>query len=103
VGNNTWVKNVNSRTYYIGVLSGQVLYYPGAKDFFMLGGAGLAYDTCTGCTMQAGAGFVIGGGYDIPINKSGSLALTPYVNWIVTTIESSVPCVLQFGLGLTFN
>lgn len=102
VGSNTWVKSVNSTNFYIGVLSGQVLYYPGAKDFFVLGGAGLAYDTCSGCDFDAGAGFVIGGGYDLSINKSGSLALTPYLNWIVMTMDST-PYVLQFGLGLTFN
>jgi len=41
-------------------------------------------------------------GYDLTLNRSGSLALTPYFNWWSSTIESN-PYVLEFGLGLTFN
>jgi hypothetical protein len=66
------------------------------------GNPGFALLDCDGCDGESGAGFVIGAGYDLPINRSGSLALTPFVNWIVTTIESN-PYFLQFGLGLTFN
>ncbi len=102
VGSNGWVKNRNGRSYIFSLYSGQVLYYPGANNVFLLGGAGLALATCDGCDAETGAGFVLGGGYDIPINKSGSLALTPYLNWIVTTMEAN-PYILQFGLGLTFN
>ena len=101
-GTNGWYKDVEGVAVQAGLLSGQVLYYPGAKDFFLLGGAGFAILDCDGCDGENGAGFVIGAGYDIPINRSGSLALTPFLNWIVTTIEAT-PHFIQFGLGLTFN
>lgn len=101
-GTNAWYKEVDGFGVQLGLLTGQVLFYPGAKDFFLLGGAGLAVFDCDGCDAETGAGFVIGAGYDLPINRSGSLALTPFVNWAVTTIEAN-PYFLQFGLGLTFN
>jgi hypothetical protein len=102
LGSNSWVDTGEGSSSNIGLLSAQGLYYPGEKDFFLLGGAGLALATCTNCDTETGAGFVVGAGYDFPINSSGSLALTPYVNWVVTTLEYT-PYVLQFGLGLTFN
>ncbi len=102
LGSNSWVDTGEGRSGTIGLYSAQGLFYPGAKDFFLLGGAGLALGTCDGCDTETGAGFVLGLGYDISINRSGSLALTPFVNWVVTTLELN-PYVLQFGLGLTFN
>jgi len=101
-GTNGWYKDVEGVAVQAGLLSGQVLHYPGAKDSFLLGGAGFAILNCDGWDGESGAGFVIGAGYDIPINRSGSLALTPFVNWILTTIEAN-PHFIQFGLGLTFN
>ncbi|MCL7962250.1 MAG: hypothetical protein M8860_05300 [marine benthic group bacterium] len=102
LGSNSWVDTGEGRSSNIGLLSAQGLYYPGAKNFFLLGGAGLALATCSGCSTETGAGIVLGLGYDIPLNQSGSLALTPYVNWVPTTLEFN-PYILQFGLGLTFN
>ncbi len=101
-GVNGWGKNIEGRSFTSNLFSVQGLYFPGANDFFLLGGAGLATLGCDGCDTETGAGLVIGAGYDFPINKSGSLALTPFVNWVVTTMESN-PHFLQAGLGLTFN
>jgi hypothetical protein len=102
IGTNGWYKSIEGYGFSSGLLSVQGLYYPGANDFFILGGVGLATTDCSVCTMKTGAGAVIGGGYDIPLNESGSLALTPYANWIVSTIDNN-PYILQLGLGLTFN
>lgn len=102
LGSNSWVNTGDGNSSMLGVYSAQGLFYPGAKDLFLLGGAGLALATCDGCDTETGGGFVLGLGYDIPINRSGSLALTPYANWVVTTLDFN-PYVLQFGLGLTFN
>ena len=102
IGSNAWTKSEDGFNPDLGVYSAQVYFYPGEKDFFLLGGAGLALAGCSGCDTETGGGFLIGAGYDFPINSSGSLALTPYVNWIVTTLEYT-PYLLQFGLGLTFN
>ncbi|MCL7936721.1 MAG: hypothetical protein M8844_01070 [marine benthic group bacterium] len=102
VGTNGWYKDVEGIGFSAGLLSLQAMFYPGSGDFFLLAGGGLASIDCEICDADTGAGFLIGGGYDFPINDSGSLALTPYANWIVTTIDSN-PYILQFGLGLTFN
>lgn len=101
-GANRWVWNIEGTGFTSDLYSVQGLYYPGANDFFLLGGVGLATRGCDGCNAETGAGAVIGAGYDIPINKSGFLSLTPNVNWVVTTMEHN-PYFLQLGLGLTFN
>ena len=102
IGTNGWYKDVEGTGFSTGLISAQGLYYPGANDFFILGGIGLATANCSGCDLKTGAGAVLGVGYDFPLNKSGSLALTPYANWVVSTLEAN-PYILQFGLGLTFN
>jgi hypothetical protein len=102
IGTNGWYKDKGGIAFSSGLISAQGLYYPGANDFFILGGLGLATTSCSGCDVDTGAGAVIGVGYDIPLNNSGSLALTPYANWVVSTIEYN-PYILQLGLGLTFN
>lgn len=84
-----------------GLLSAQALFYPGAKDFFLLAGAGYA-NHAVGVGTWTGFGWIAGLGYDLTLNRSGSLALTPYFNWWSSTIESN-PYVLDFGLALTFN
>lgn len=102
VGTNGWYKDVDGVGFTAGLLSAQVLWYPGGQNVFLLGGAGYFSADCDYCSGNSGLGFVIGTGYDIPINDSGSLALTPYINWIPTTAENN-PYILQAGLGLTFN
>jgi hypothetical protein len=99
LGSNGWTKSDDGT---LGLYSLQALFYPGGNDFFLLGGGGLALASCSGCDTETGGGFVLGAGYDFPINSSGSLALTPFVNWVVTTLDFN-PYILQFGLGLTFN
>jgi hypothetical protein len=84
-----------------GLLSAQAQFYPGAKDFFLLAGAGLA-NHAVGVGTWSGFGWIVGLGYDLTLNRSGSLALSPYFNWWSSTIESN-PYVLDFGLALTFN
>ena len=93
----------------VGVVSFQALWYPKAGDFFLVGGVGFAWvetsvssGSVSVSDSETGAGFVLGLGYDLPLNKSGSLALTPFANWVITTIDPTFD-FLQFGLGLTFN
>lgn len=102
VGTNNWYKSIEGTGFWASVISGKVFFYPGAKDFFVTGGIGLEVLTCDGCDTRTGVGFVAGAGYDFPINRTGSLALTPFANWVVMTSENT-PYFIQFGLGLTFN
>lgn len=108
-GTNGYFKQIEGVDFTIGVLSFQVLWYPSASDLFVLGGVGFAYAEASTTIFdvnisdsETGAGFVFGLGYDLSINKSGSLALTPFANWTITTIDPTFD-FLQFGLGLTFN
>lgn len=93
----------------LGVVSAQALWYPSAGDFFLLGGIGFAWaetsissGSISVSDSETGAGFVLGFGYDLVLNRSGSLALTPFANWVITTIDPTLDFI-QFGLGLTFN
>ncbi|MEN8145257.1 MAG: hypothetical protein ABFS14_09930 [Gemmatimonadota bacterium] len=92
-----------------GALVFSARLHPSEGDFFILLGAGLAnFDAeisvgsfSVSDSEQGGAG-VIGIGYDIPISSSGKLALTPFGNWIVTSVGDTIE-FFQFGLGLTWN
>lgn len=108
-GTNGYYKEVDGVDFTVGAVTFQVQWYPSEGDFFVLGGAGLAwaeasasFEGFTVSETETGAAFVAGLGYDLSINKSGSLALTPFFNWVVTTIDPTID-FLQFGLGLTFN
>jgi len=113
-GTNGFYKKLDTGDVYdanftVGVVSFQALWYPNEGDFFLLGGVGFAwaetsasYSGISVSDSETGAGFVIGLGYDLPLNRSGSLALTPFANWVITTIDPTFD-FLQFGLGLTFN
>jgi hypothetical protein len=108
-GTNGFYKEIDEVDFTVATLTFQVQWYPNEGDFFLLGGAGLAwaeasasFEGLTVSDSETGAGFVAGLGYDLSINKSGSLALTPFFNWVVTTIDPTLD-FLQFGLALTFN
>jgi len=108
-GTNGFYKQINDVDFQMGALTFQALWYPSGNDFYVVGGAGLAFAEVSASSggfsvsdSETGAGFVVGVGYDFSINKSGSLALTPFANWIITTIDPTFD-FLQFGLGLTFN
>lgn len=92
-----------SNDYEFGAATFQALFNPGGGDFFLLFGAGAG--TASGWS-TVGLGLVGGLGIDISINGSGSLALTPFLNFIYTTDEANwgnSADFLQAGLGLTFN
>ena len=101
-GLNGWYKSIEGTGAWIGLASGQVSWYPGGRDLFVMGGLGIAWADCEGCDAELGAGAVIGVGYDLPLGGSGSLALTPFAQWVFTSLEDS-PNILQFGMGITFN
>jgi len=108
-GTNGYFKQINDVDFTLGVVSFQLLWFPSEADFFILAGVGFAWAEASASfsgisvsDSETGAGFVIGLGYDIPLNRSGSLALTPFANWVITTIDPTFD-FLQFGLGLTFN
>jgi hypothetical protein len=106
-GTNGWYKNEDGVTLTGGLLSAQILWNPNEGDLFLVGGVGYAtFRASVGSLSETenGGGLVFGLGYDISIKQSGSLALTPYVNWIVTSaVENASFHFVQFGLGLTFN
>ena len=108
-GTNGFYKEIEEVVFTVGALTFQVQWYPNEGDFFLVGGAGLScveasasFEGFTVSDSETGAAFVAGLGYDLSINKSGSLALTPFFNWVVTTVDPTFD-FLQFGLGLTFN
>lgn len=101
-GLNGWYKSIEGTGAWIGLASGQVSWYPGGRDLFVMGGLGIAWADCEDCNAELGAGAVIGVGYDLPLGRSGSLALTPFAQWVFTSLEES-PNILQFGVGITVN
>jgi hypothetical protein len=74
----------------------QALYYPFNRKLFALLGAGLS----TGGG-EAGAGLVLELGYDLPLNSSGSLAITPHAGLVLMTLDYPAGDYLYAGLGFT--
>lgn len=104
-GTNGYYKEEDGATLQGGVATFQALWYPGERDLFLIGGVGMAAFEAEAfgySETETGAGFLFGVGWDASINRSGSLALTPYANWVVTTVGATID-FFQVGLGLTFN
>lgn len=104
-GTNSFWRYEDGDTFTLGAVTFQILVFPGGKDFFFIFGGGFAYawESYEDFTYtETGAGFLIGLGYDAPVSKSGNLAITPFVNWLPTTVSASFD-FLQFGIGLTIN
>lgn len=104
-GTNGYWRSEDNLTFSGGTVTFQALLFPSAKDFFVIVGAGWAWFRAEEFGFSAtehGAGFLIGFGYDAPISKSGNLALTPFLNWVPTTVDPTID-FFQFGIGLTFN
>lgn len=104
-GTNGFVRWKDGDTFSGGAVTFQVLVFPGAGDFFLIFGGGFAYfveTTGSFSVTETGAGFLIGLGYDASVSKSGNLAITPFINWVPTTVSATIDFV-QVGLGLTIN
>ena len=104
-GTNGYYKEENGASLTASVVTFQVLWFPSAKDLFLIFGVGGAAAQVSAFGLsetEGGAGFLFGVGYDAPVNRSGSLAITPFVNWVTTTLEGKID-FFQFGVGLTFN
>ena len=100
-----YYKQVDNVTLQGGVLSGQLMFYPSEGDFFLLFGGGVAvFEVSIGdiSVDETSGAAHFGVGYDLPLSRKGTLALTPYANWVITGLEGTVH-MLQFGLGLTWN
>jgi hypothetical protein len=102
-------RSLDDEKFEIGTLTFIAQWYPGAGDFFLLGGAGLAYVEVGGPVFgfnfsgtDVGAGFVASAGYDISMSRYGWFALTPFASWIVTTLGPTFD-FFQVGVGLTIH
>jgi hypothetical protein len=105
VGTNGYYKEEDGVTLQGGTVMFQTILYPNEGDFFLVLGAGFAAfeaEVFGFSDTETGAGFLGGIGLDLSLNRSGSLALTPFANWVVTTVGRTID-FFQFGLGLTFN
>ena len=74
----------------------QGLYYPFNRKLFALLGLGVAaggHDT--------GAGLVLEIGYDLPLNSSGTIAITPHAGLVLMTLDYPAGDYLYAGLGFT--
>lgn len=82
-----------------GLLSAQVLFYPTGKDMFAVVGAGIANAN----EGSPGAGLTFGIGYDISLNRRRTVALTPYVGLVLTTVADPDWNFIYAGLGITWK
>lgn len=74
----------------------QGLYYPFNRKLFALLGLGVAaggHDT--------GAGLVLEIGYDLPLNSSGTIAITPHAGLVLMTLDYPAGDYLYAGVGFT--
>jgi hypothetical protein len=104
-GTNGFWREEDGVTLQGGTVTFQVLWFPSARDFFLIFGAGYAgfqAEAFGFSQTEHGAGFLIGLGYDAPISKSGNIAITPFLNWLPTTVGNTID-FFQVGVGLTFN
>lgn len=104
-GTNGFWREEDGVTLQGGTVTFQVLWFPSARDFFLIFGAGYAgfqAEAFGFSRTEHGAGFLIGLGYDAPISKSGNIAITPFLNWLPTTVGNTID-FFQVGVGLTFN
>ena len=82
-----------------GLISAQLLYYPTGKNMFGLIGAGPAFANWN----SPGAGLTLGIGYDIPLNKRATVALTPYVGLVLTTVDDPDWNFIYGALSITWK
>lgn len=108
-GTNGFYKSSDGVTTKGGAFTGQVLWFPGGNDFYLVGGAGYGWFEVSADVQgfsissdDGGLGLVLGAGYDFPINQSGSLAISPFFNWVFTSAGNDIE-FFQLGASLTFN
>ncbi len=82
-----------------GLISAQILFYPTGKDMFAVVGAGVANAN----ESSPGAGLTFGIGYDIPLNKRATVALTPYVGLVLTTVDDPDWNFVYAALSITWK
>jgi len=76
----------------------QGLYYPFDRKLFALLGLGVAaggHDT--------GAGLVFELGYDLPLNSSGTIAITPHAGLVLMTLDDPAGDYLYAGVGISLK
>jgi hypothetical protein len=81
------------------LVSAQVLYYPTGGDMFVLAGAGAAFANQN----SPGVGLTLGIGYDIPLNKGATVALTPYAGVVLTTVDDPDWQFMYVGVSITWK
>ena len=109
-----WVKTINGDPLRLGGLNGTVQWYPSrAMGLFVKGGIGMAYargDLRFPTSVfldDAGLGYLLGVGYDVPI--AGGLSITPLASFYggnigdVQNAQGVSFNVFQFLVALTLN
>jgi hypothetical protein len=98
-----WVKSINGDPLRLGGLNGTVQWYPSrGMGLFIKGGIGMAYargDLRFPTSVfldDAGLGYLVGVGYDVPI--SGGLSITPLASFYGGNIGD-----VQNAQGVNFN
>ena len=84
--------------YGVGLISAQLLFYPTGRKLFGLVGAGLAFGRG-----DSAAGGTVGIGYDIPLNRSATVALTPYAGMVLTGIGEYDRSFIYGAVAVTFK
>ena len=84
--------------YGVSLISAQLLFYPTGRKLFGLVGAGLAFGRG-----DSAAGGTVGIGYDIPLNRSATVALTPYVGMVLTGIGEVDRSFIYGAVAITFK
>jgi hypothetical protein len=76
----------------------QALYYPFDRKLFALLGAGLSAGGG-----ETGAGLVLELGYDLPLNASGTIAITPHAGLVLMTLDYPAGDYLYAGVGISLK
>ncbi len=97
-GTNTWNESEGSVTVQAGSLELQGFWFPGAGDFFALGGAGLGYAAVDWDIEDTYFAFTAGAGYTINLGESKAWALVPEVS--LTTFANDA---LTYYVNLNFS
>lgn len=109
VTSNGFYRDLDGVDLSVGTLTGLLAWHPSAGDLFLNAGVGAATASAsategsvTVTITEGGVGFVAGAGYDLPLNRTGSLAISPFLNWVVTTAGPTYDFI-QAGAAVTFN
>lgn len=104
-GLNGWARDNDGITSTVGTATFQTQWFPGARNFFLLGGIGAAWSDANvddNADADGGAAFQFGTGYSFNLGSRKKIAIVPEFSWQITTIPGTVD-FWQIGVGFFWN